>query len=189
MKPASAPAATPLKNIFKMTSLCDVRSSDFNCSIVDIFVEKNRESQLMPFGGMCRLENLNSKETENSRYSLVTPNHLRCKVPQIWIDRTRFENEELKINIQPNYFDENGVVVVVQPAAATGESVTFTVYNSDCRICDETRRNSECRKKFGVCHLDGNCFRDGAKKPKDVCFVCKQGVWINEKRQFPEFKA
>jgi len=42
---------------------------------------------------------------------------------------------------------------------------------------------SDCRKKIGVCSFNGKCYKDGSKKPDEDCFLCKMGVWINEKRK------
>jgi hypothetical protein len=156
-------------------SLCDVQTSDVNCSNVDIFGEKFLDGNLS--GAFCQLENLSTKEVQNSTYVLVTENHVRCQVPEIWIDRINFYDQELKLRISIGYSEEKQM----------SEWANLIVYDSDCKVCEESRKvrkNIECRKKIGVCSVNGKCFKDGDKKPEDKCFVCKQGNWINEKRKF-----
>ena len=164
-------------------SLCDVRSSDVNCSEVDVFGEKFLEKNI--FGGFCQLENLSTKEVRNSTYNLVTENHVRCKVPENWIDRINFFDQELKVRISIGYSEEGQMVE--RSNGLMSEWSNLVIYDSDCKVCEEDRKiwkHIECRRKIGICSIGGKCFQDGENKPEDKCFVCKHGNWINEKREF-----
>ncbi len=118
----------PKVMIVGINYLCDLRASDVNCTSIDVYGER------FPFAGaLCHLENLSTKEFQTSHYSYVSSNHVRCMVPNNWLDQVNFLQHELTLKISIG--NEVGTDLPVVGG------VQFVIYDSDCKICEE-KRNS-----------------------------------------------
>ena len=121
--------------------LCDLRTSDVNCTSIDVYGERFPSS-----GALCHLENLSTKEVQSSAYSHVSSNHVRCLVPKNWLDQVNFLQHELTLKISIG--NEDGTDL-----PTSGSAHQLVIYDSDCKICEE-KRNS---RGIQVCHLELCC--------------------------------